>query len=216
MHKARIFFCFLLLCFPFLCPSVLWGKTDYSQLDSDSPEVQQAATDALERLGPNRGAIKIQKEVIEILGISGGMAGQGVAVGGRVEEVEKAMKDLGAEVTEKEIRMDLPSDILFDFDKSVIRSDARDSLSKVAVVIRAHPGKIILVEGHTDSKGSEDYNKKLSLQRAESVKRWLQENGNIRDTVFQIKGWGEIKPKATNETEQGRQKNRRVEVTVIK
>jgi outer membrane protein OmpA-like peptidoglycan-associated protein len=126
------------------------------------------------------------------------------------------MKDLGAEVTEKEIRMDLPSDILFDFDKSVIRSDARDSLSKVAVVIRAHPGKIILVEGHTDSKGSEDYNKKPSLQRAESVKRWLQENGNIRDTVFQIKGWGEINPKATNETEQGRQKNRRVKVTVIK
>jgi outer membrane protein OmpA-like peptidoglycan-associated protein len=214
MRTARIcFFCCLVV---LLIPAAIGARTDYSKLDPDSPKVQQAAEEAVQKLGPGRGAIKIERNEIDVLGISKGMAGEGVAVGGRVEDLQKALKDLGAEVTEKEIRMDLPSDILFDFDKADIRPDAQDALAKVAVVIRAHPGKVVLIEGHTDSKGREDYNMKLSLRRAESVKHWLEQKENIHETSFQTKGWGEGKPRATNDTEEGRQKNRRVEITVRK
>ena len=214
MSTARICLCCCLVVL--LIPSAIGAKTDYSKLDPDSPQVQQAAEEAVQKLGPDRGAVKIEKNEIDIFGISKGMAGEGVAVGGRVEDVEKALKDLGAEVTAKEIRMDLPSDILFDFDKSDIRPDAQEALSKVAVVIRAHPGKVVLIEGHTDSKGAEDYNMNLSLRRAESVKHWLDQKEDLRGMTLQTKGWGEGKPRATNDTEEGRQKNRRVEITIKK
>lgn len=205
--------CFLVV---LLIPSAIIARTDYSKLDPDSPQVQQAAEEAVQKLGSDRGAVKIEKNEIDILGISKGMAGEGVAMGGRVEDVEKALKDLGAKVTAKEIRMDLPSDILFDFDKSHIRPDAQEALSKVAVVIRAHPGKVVLIEGYTDSKGAEDYNMKLSLRRAESVKHWLEQKEDLRGMTLQTKGWGEGKPRTTNDTEEGRQKNRRVEITIKK
>lgn len=207
--------CWFLFLFIFI-PSPLLGRTDYSTLDPDSPEVQQACEVAVKKLGPDRGAVAIEKTVVDIIGIPKGVAGAGVAVTGHVAAVETALSDLGAKVTETEIRMELPGDILFDFDKYDIRPDAQEALGKVAVVIRAYPGKDVLIEGHTDSKGSEEYNLKLSISRAESVKRWLQENENLRDTDVETKGWGESKPRATNETEEGRQRNRRVEITVKK
>lgn len=197
-------------------PFVLWGKLDYSLLEVDSPEVQQAAEEAVKKLGPEKGSIGIEKNVVDIIGIPKGMAEGGVAVTGRVVEVEKALKDLGAKVTETEIKIELPSDILFDFDKYDIRSDAQEALDKVAVVIRTYPGKSVFIEGHTDSVGSDEYNARLSLQRAESVKQWLQQKESLKDSKFVTKGWGESKPTATNETEQGRQKNRRVEITIKK
>jgi len=201
-------FFFFFFLFP---PLDLMGKIDYSTLDPDSPQLQQASEEAVKRLGPSRGAVAIEKKVVDIIGIP-----RGVAVTGRMAEVEAALKDLGAKVTEAEIRMELPSDILFDFDKHDLRPDAQEALRKVAAVIRAYPGKRILVEGHTDSKGSDQYNIKLSVRRAESVTRWLQERENLTDTNFQTKGWGESRPGATNETEEGRQKNRRVEITIKK
>ena len=199
-----------------LFPSTLLGRVDYSKLDPDSPEVQHASEEALNKLGPNRGAVAIERKVADIIGIPKGVGGAGVAVTSRVTEVDKALTDLGAKVTETEIKIELPSDILFDFDKYDIRSDAQEALGKVAVVIRVYPKKAVLIEGHTDSKGSDEYNMKLSVRRAESVKRWLRERENLRDTTFQTKGWGESKPRATNETDEGRQKNRRVEITIKK
>ena len=207
--------CWFLLLF-LVVPSLLFGRTDYSTFDSDSPEVQGACQRAVEQLGSGRGAIAIGKKVVDIIGIPKGVAGGGMAVAGQVAEVETALTDLGAKVSETEIKMELPGDILFDFDKYDIRPDAGDALGKVAVVIRAYPGKAVRIEGHTDSKGSEDYNMKLSLQRAESVKRWLQDEENLEDTPFETKGWGETKPRATNETDEGRQQNRRVEITIKK
>jgi outer membrane protein OmpA-like peptidoglycan-associated protein len=208
MRAMRLcWFLFLLI----LIPSPLIGRTDYSTLDPDSPEVQQACEVAVKKLGPDRGAVAIEKTVVDIIGIP-----KGVAVTGHVAAVETALSDLGAKVTETEIRMELPGDILFDFDKYDIRPDAQEALGKVAVVIRAYPGKAVLIEGHTDSEGSEEYNLKLSLSRAESVKQWLQEKEDLRETNVETKGWGETKPRATNETEEGRQRNRRVEITVKK
>ena len=214
MRAKRFYWFFFLLILLF--PGTLLGKIDYARLDPDSLEVQQASEEAVKTLGPDRGAVAIEKKVVDIIGIPKELAGAGVALTGRVAKVETALKDLGAKVSETEIRMELSGDILFDFDKSSIRSDAREALGKVAVVIRAYPGRIVLIEGHTDSKGSEKYNTKLSLRRAESVKRWLQERENLINTTFRTKGWGESKPRATNKTEEGRQKNRRVEIIIKK
>ncbi|MBW2491600.1 MAG: OmpA family protein [Deltaproteobacteria bacterium] len=211
------FFTFLLLPFP------LWGNIDYSNLDPDSPEVQQACGDAIKRLGPDRGTVAIQKNVIgvkknvvDIIGIPKGTSGSGIAIIGQVTEVEMALKDLEAKVSETEIKIDLPSDILFDFDKCNIRHDAQEALKKVAIVIKSYPRKTVLIEGHTDSEGSDEYNMKLSFKRAVSVKQWLVDIEKLIDTNFQINGWGESKPIASNDTARGRQKNRRVEIIIRK
>jgi outer membrane protein OmpA-like peptidoglycan-associated protein len=211
------FFSFLLHPFP------LWGNTDYSNLDPDSPEVQQACEDAIKRLGPDRGTLAIQKNVIDvkknvvdIIGIPKGISGAGIEITGQVAEVEMALKDLEAKVSETEIKIDLPSDILFDFDKYNIRPDAQGALRKVAIVIKSYPGKKVFIEGHTDSEGSEEYNMNLSFKRAESVVQWLKDMEKLVDTKFQTNGWGESKPIAPNNTVEGRQKNRRVEITIRK
>ena len=190
-------------------PAFLFGGADYSTLDPDSPEVQRACEEAIKKLGSDRGAVAIERKMVDIIGIQKEVAGQ-------VVTVETALKDLEADVTEEEVRMELPGDILFNFDRYDIRPDAGKTLGKVAVVIRAYSGKQVLIEGHTDSKGSEDYNMTLSVRRAESVRQWLQEKENLRDAPFETKGWGETRPRATNETDEGRQKNRRVEITIKK
>lgn len=220
--RVMILCCLYSLLF-FIFPLIVWGKIDYTQLNPNSPEVQHASQEALKQLGPERGALPIEKKVLDItgvqvniIGIPKGAAGGGVAITGRVMNVKMALKDLNAKVTETEIRIELPSDILFDFDKYNIRSDAQEALRKVAVVIQAYPGKTVWVEGHTDARGSKEYNMKLSIRRAESVKQWLQVKENLGDTPFQTKGWGETKPRATNATEEGWQENRRVEITIRK
>ena len=211
------FFTSLLLPFP------LWCHTDYSNLDPDSPEIQQACEDALKRLGPDRGyiaiqkiVIDVQKNVVDIIGISQGISGTGIAITGQVVGVEMVLKDLKVKVLETEIKIDLPSDILFDFDEYNLRPDGREALKKVAAVIKSYPGKTVLIEGHTDSEGSREYNMKLSFKRAESVKKWFRDMENLTDTKFQTKGWGESKPRFLNDTVEGRQKNRRVEIKIRK
>ncbi len=112
----------------------------------------------------------------------------------------------------------LPSDVLFDFDKSVLRAEANAVLRNAVPIINRRSRPIVSIEGHTDSKGAKDYNLRLSLARANEVKAWM-----IREKVpnaenFRIKGWGEQKPMAPNTTPdgrddpEGRQKNRRVEI----
>ncbi len=140
---------------------------------------------------------------------------EGMALG-----VEGTLADLGAKVSEKEIKIALSGDILFDFDKDTLRSDAFPTLEKVAEVLSQYPGAPVLIEGHTDSKGKEKYNQNLSERRAASVKTWLVENGGADGGRIETKGWGETKPAVPNEKPDGsddpdgRQQNRRVEITI--
>jgi outer membrane protein OmpA-like peptidoglycan-associated protein len=201
----------------------IFAKLDYSKFSADAPEVEQAAHLAIEKLGDKGGAITlsdrvidIHENVIDIIGIPSGIKEGGIAIKSRVEEMETALKDLGAEVTETEIKVELPSDILFDFDKSDIRPDANEALSKVALIIRETPIKNVLIEGHTDSVGSETYNIELSLKRAASVSLWFVKNEGFDKNLFETKGWGESRPKSSNDSEKGRQKNRRVEIVIEK
>ena len=92
-----------------------------------------------------------------------------------------------------------------------MRPDAKDRLIEVVNWMKEHPGEGIIVEGHTDSIGGREFNMNLSLRRAQSVKNFLMSNG-ARASLISIDGYGYSRPVASNNTEEGRQRNRRVEV----
>jgi outer membrane protein OmpA-like peptidoglycan-associated protein len=105
------------------------------------------------------------------------------------------------------------SDVLFDTGQYTLKPGAREKLAKVSGIILAHPGLKIDVEGHTDSVGGDDYNMKLSENRANAVRSYLVEQGVSRDGV-NARGFGKTMPVADNATAAGRQMNRRVELVV--
>jgi outer membrane protein OmpA-like peptidoglycan-associated protein len=140
----------------------------------------------------------------------------------REAALEAAKKDLAMQESAGAITMNLEGDVLFDFDKSELRPEARDALGKVAAVIAAFPESNVLIEGHTDSKGSPKANLALSKKRAESVKNWLVKEKGLSADNITTEGLGESKPVAENknadgtDNPEGRQKNRRVTITVQK
>lgn len=150
--------------------------------------------------------LDIVPKVLNIVGVSAG--------------IESTLADLGAQVTENEIKIALSGDILFDFDKDSLRPDAVPTLEKIAEVLRQYPDAPVLIEGHTDSKGKEAYNQNLSERRAQSVRYWLVGNAGADGSRIGAKGWGESRPAVPNEKPdgsddpEGRQKNRRVEITI--
>jgi len=105
------------------------------------------------------------------------------------------------------------SDVLFDTAKYSLRPLAREKLAKVAGIVSGHPGLRLDVEGHTDSVGSDDYNQRLSEQRGSAVRDYLTQQGMPVSSVT-AKGLGKTQPVASNETAQGRQQNRRVELVI--
>jgi outer membrane protein OmpA-like peptidoglycan-associated protein len=105
------------------------------------------------------------------------------------------------------------SDVLFDTGKYSLRSGAREKLAKVAGIISGHPGLKLEVEGHTDNVGGDEYNQKLSEQRGVAVRDYLTQQG-IPSNAVTTAGFGETKPVASNDTSEGRQQNRRVEMVV--
>ncbi len=155
------------------------------------------------------GAGKVLDIVPKVLDI------EGMALG-----VEGALADLGAKVTEKEIKIALSGDILFDFDKDTLRPDAFPTLEKIAEVLGQYPDAPVLIEGHTDSKGKEKYTQNLSERRADSVKARFVDIAGADGGRIDTKGWGEANPSVPNEKPDGsddpdgRQQNRRVEITI--
>jgi outer membrane protein OmpA-like peptidoglycan-associated protein len=106
-------------------------------------------------------------------------------------------------------------DVLFDTGKATLKPAAREKLSKLAGILLAYPGNLIIeIEGHTDSTGSDEYNNKLSLNRAESVRDYLVQASVKQERVKAVQGFGKSKPIASNDSAAGRQMNRRVEVII--
>jgi outer membrane protein OmpA-like peptidoglycan-associated protein len=105
------------------------------------------------------------------------------------------------------------SDVLFDTAKSSLRPLAREKLAKVAGIVSGHPGLRLDVEGHTDSVGGDEYNQRLSEQRGASVRDYLTQEGMAPGSVT-TRGFGKTQPVASNDTAQGRQRNRRVELVI--
>ncbi len=106
------------------------------------------------------------------------------------------------------------NNIFFDFDKFVLREKSKTELKKIIAFLNAYPDIKIEIEGHTDNVGSAQYNLELSRNRALSVYEYLLENG-IADNRVYYKGYGMEKPIATNETEEGRQQNRRIAFKIL-
>jgi outer membrane protein OmpA-like peptidoglycan-associated protein len=122
----------------------------------------------------------------------------------------------------KEWRLTLAADILFDFDAATIRQDAKAALQRVAEIIRSKSQGSVRIEGFTDSKGSADYNLRLSKARAMSVEKWMIEQEGLHGVGFTTMGFGgtrfvapNTKPDGSDDAS-GRQKNRRVEMIVPK
>jgi len=105
------------------------------------------------------------------------------------------------------------SDVLFDTGSFNLKPGAREKLAKVSGILLAHPGLTMQIEGHTDSVGGDAFNVKLSEQRADSVKDFLGEQG-VATSSITAQGFGKAEPVATNDTPEGRQRNRRVEIVV--
>jgi outer membrane protein OmpA-like peptidoglycan-associated protein len=107
------------------------------------------------------------------------------------------------------------SDVLFDFNQASLKPGAREKLSKLAGIMLAYPGTYhIEIEGHTDAVGTQDYNQKLSEDRAQSVSSYLLKEGLHTDRIVAVRGFGKLRPVATNDTPEGRQMNRRVELII--
>ncbi len=110
---------------------------------------------------------------------------------------------------------DYSKTILFDYDKATIRKESYSALQSIADIMKEYPNSNFLIEGHTDSRGSDAYNEKLSHERAGSVREYLTTIG-MQGSRLTSKGFGETRPIATNNTAAGRQQNRRVEISLMK
>ena len=106
------------------------------------------------------------------------------------------------------------ADAFFDFDKSVLKPEGKAKLDDLASKVKGINREVVIAVGHTDSVGSDAYNQKLSVRRAEAVKAYLVSKGIEKNRVY-TEGKGEKQPIADNKTKEGRAKNRRVEIEVV-
>jgi len=151
--------------------------------------------------------------------IVGGLAGN--QIGKYMDKQEAEMRQALAEVEAASIQREqdilaitLKSDFSFDFDSAILKPGAEDEIARVAAVLIKYPQTNISIEGHTDSKGAEEYNMDLSRQRAAAVKTSFIGRG-LPSSRLRTVGFGESKPVATNDTEAGRQQNRRVRIVIV-
>jgi len=148
----------------------------------------------------------------------GGLGGAGI--GHMMDNQEKEMRDTlatsEAAAVSREgnlLAVTFKGDVTFDTNSAEVRPGLYSEINRVAGVLTQYPNTLIRVEGHTDSKGSSEYNMNLSLRRADAVKTLLIQRGVAENRIEEV-GYGETMPVATNDTEAGRQKNRRVEIKI--
>jgi outer membrane protein OmpA-like peptidoglycan-associated protein len=128
-------------------------------------------------------------------------------------EMERDLEGTKIERVGEGIKITFDSGLLFDVNKAALRPASQENLSKLAVILNKYPDTNVLLEGHTDATGSSEHNLDLSRQRAQAVANFLSTQ-QVLVTRFAIMGYGEDQPIASNETDDGRQQNRRVEVAI--
>jgi outer membrane protein OmpA-like peptidoglycan-associated protein len=130
----------------------------------------------------------------------------------RAEELQRQIDVLQAEATDRGLVLTL-GNVLFATGRAELKSGGTSSLDKLVAFLNEYPDRSVVIEGHTDDVGSADMNQALSQRRAESVKSYLMQQG-IYSQRLTASGMGETHPVADNQTESGRQQNRRVEVII--
>ena len=134
-----------------------------------------------------------------------------------VDDADLKAAEIEKQETENQVIFTMDDRLLFDTDKAELRTEGEAKLKQVADEIKALPeNSQIRVFGHTDARGSNEYNKELSAERAKAVQEWLKTKAGINGNRITIEAMGETDPRASNETAKGRQLNRRVAIVVAK
>jgi outer membrane protein OmpA-like peptidoglycan-associated protein len=113
------------------------------------------------------------------------------------------------------LQISLKSSVLFDTGKAILKPEAEAELARAIAILEGQAGSRIVVSGHTDSVGSRPANLKLSRARADAVRAYLTGKGGLPAAAIQTEGWAADRPAASNDTDEGRERNRRVEITVL-
>jgi len=132
----------------------------------------------------------------------------------QAEEIEKEVEGVTVERVGEGIALKFDSGLLFEFDSSTLQPNAKTNIYKLADILKKYPDSNILIAGHTDSDGTEQYNQSLSERRAQAVSDYTKLQG-VDPSRLSIIGLGENEPIATNETVEGKQLNRRVEIAIF-
>jgi len=127
------------------------------------------------------------------------------------EDMQRQLSDMKAKQTERGMVLTLGGGVLFETSKATLKPGAASQMDRIAQFMQQNPETKVIVEGHTDSTGSEEYNEQLSQRRAQAVSDALVERG-IDPSRVQAMGRGEAYPVASNDTSAGRQQNRRVDI----
>jgi outer membrane protein OmpA-like peptidoglycan-associated protein len=166
--------------------------------------------------------VELVGKPVELVGKPVELVGKPVELTGKPVALTGNAVDLTVKETPQEIRIDMATDVLFDFDKSTLLPKARQTLHKAAGIIRDKAKGAVRIEGYTDGKGSDAYNQKLSERRANAVRDWFAKNEELSAVQFDTQGFGAKNPVAPNkkpdgsDNPAGRQKNRRVTIVIVK
>lgn len=185
-----------------------------------APSTPKAASTARAAEAPSSApaGAGVRAEVSSLRGQGSALTSQVSGLNAQVSGLQGLVGALGGEIRGHEIHVAMPADTLFNFDSAQVREQANLELNKLAAVIAATNGTVLLV-GHTDGKGAADYNQRLSEQRAQAVASWLAQNG-VPTERLHTQGKGASEPLADNQqadggdNPEGRARNRRVEAII--
>lgn len=164
---------------------------------------QKKAETKTSELDANRDQVLVQARTAEA-----------TAANARARQLESELEQMKAKETERGLVVTL-SDVLFEFNRADLKPGAMRDLGKLVEFLQQNPTRNVLIEGHTDSIGSDTYNIQLSEQRAQAVESYLL-RGGVSPSRITARGYGESYPVAGNDSESGRQQNRRVEMVILK
>ena len=200
------------------CATKKFVKGQVGEVNGKVEGLSRSVEETQERTRANEGRIGEVDQKAQAAGKSAQAAGQRAdearsaadAVNARADALEKASKRLVYQVVLSEDKGN------FKFGKAVMPDEAKGELDELVTKLKAEPtGAYIEIEGHTDNAGATDYNYKLGLDRAESVKRYLYEQHQVPLHKISVISYGEEKPIVPNKTKTGRAQNRRVVIKVL-
>lgn len=190
-------------------------KKEAERARADALAQQQAAQAAAEQAGREKAAALVQQRAAEAQAEKARQAAE-QAESEKAELRARLLNQLNSILQTRDSARGLivnMSDVLFDTGSYTLKPGAREKLAKISGIVLAHPGLSLEIEGHTDSVGTDEFNQQLSERRADSVRDFLAQQG-VPASSITARGFGKTQPVTSNDTADGRQRNRRVELVV--